>query len=467
MFKGRIRVIAILLIVMLALPQQVQAVGAVVQGQEETYGDQLETIMQIILAKYLDNDDLSAQKLYEGAMEGMFGVLDKYSDYIAPVVSESFISGLTKEYVGVGIQFVYEEDSYADVHRVFFGSPAQKGGLKIRDRITAVDGISLKGLGSDKTVEMMLGEKGTEVTLTIDRQGYVFDVTLIRNTVTVSVVERRDIRDVAPEMPEAVADKVGFMKIESFTGEVAEEVDRVLTQMKAEGKTHLIIDLRDNGGGLVDAGVAVLNQLVPKGPVVRFVDNAGEERVYNVDNARAEFRIVALINDRSASATEFVAAAIRESGTGILVGEKTFGKGVSQHIYGMADGAHIKLTEEEFITGNRVHIHGIGVSPDIAVALPDYLTKQAKFYAGGEYEEVAHAEEILKYLGYQVNAPDSVYDAVTVAAVKAFQEDKGLHPYGVCDFATQDALNRALFDAVKDNDIQMNAAIDAITGMVE
>lgn len=464
--KNIIAITVTLCFLLMALPVEAQGVTLVIQPEEVTYGDQMEAIMQVILSQYLDREDVTAQQLYEAAMEGMFGVLDQYSDYIPADNSEQYTNALNNEYVGIGVQLVQEGD-YVVITRVFFDGPAEAAGIKVHDKIIGVNGDSIVGQTPQEAANQILGDEGTDVTLTIDRQSYVFDLTITRGRVVINAVDLLDITEVSPDMEPAVADKIGYMKIESFTNAVDDELEPILNKMKSEGKTHLLIDLRDNGGGYVDSAVAVLDQLVPEGPVLRFVNSEGREIVYRSNNQTVDFEIVALINDNSASATEFVAASIQETGTGILVGENTFGKGVAQYLHQQADGAIVKLTQEEFFTGEGVAIHEIGVAPDVEVMIPDYVTKAAKYHPGEKYPEVVNVEEILSFLGYFTEVPDDLYDNASAEAIKNFQADQDLHPYGVCDFTTQDALNRALIEGVRSNDIQLKAAIDALVDMID
>lgn len=432
----------------------------------EVYGDQMEAIMNTILEQYLDRDDVDAKMLYEAAMEGMFSVLDRYSDYLPPGDGDAYTNSLNNQYVGIGVQLVQEGD-YVVVTRVFFGGPAEAAGLKVHDKIVGVDGNSLMGSTPQEAAKQILGDEGTDVTLTIDRAGYVFELIITRGTVTINAVDQLSILEADPTFDSVKAGKVGYLKIESFSRGVDEELEPILEQFKAEGRTHLLLDLRDNGGGYVDAAVAVLNMLVPEGPVLRFVNNEGREIVYRSDNPRADFEIVALINNNSASATEFVAAAIQESETGILVGETTFGKGVAQYIYELEDGSVVKLTQEEFFTGNNAPVHEIGITPDVEVIRPDFMMKTGKYLFGEQSGAIEKMESILVYLGYMGETPDEYFDWTTYEAVKSFQSDQGLYPYGVCDFTTQDYLNQALIGSYREHDRQLEAAVNALKAMMD
>ncbi len=434
-------------------------------GATMTYGEQFDQIMSMIMNNYLYADDLTATELYEAALEGMFGILDDYSSYFPPEDSASFTNSLNNTYVGIGVQLIQEE-AYVVVTRVFMNGPAEGAGVIVHDKIIGVNGESIVGNTTAEAASKILGDEGTEVTITIDRDGYIFDLAIVRGTVVINTVEDLSIKEVSPHMPVEIAEKIGYLRIESFSSAAADELEDLLNRYESEGKTHLLIDLRDNGGGYVDAGVAVCDLLVPAGPVLRFINKDGREIVFNSENESPTFEIVALVNENSASATEFVAKAIQETGQGVLVGETTYGKGVAQNLYNLQDGAMFKLTQEAFYSGLGEEIQGVGVTPDILVDVPDYLTVDIKYHLGDTYDQVELVESMLLFLGYDVNTPDNVYDQKTMAAITQFQEDEALYPYGVCDFTTQRTLNTAILLSMRENDVQLNKGLETITEMV-
>lgn len=447
--------------ILLAVLLMITMMSSAVIAADKDYGDELETIMQMILNDYIDNDELTEEELYEAAVSGMFSVLDKYSGYIPPANAENYNNSLNNTYVGIGVQLIQTKE-YVVIDRVFFDGPAEKGGLLVHDKIIGVDGESIVGKTPQDAANLIIGEEGTEVVLTIDRSGYVFDVTLVRSTIVLKAVNVLDLKTVMPDISPEDEARIGYLELGSFSSNADEELEEALAEFKSEGKDYLLLDLRNNGGGYVTTGVNVLNQLVPEGLVVYFEDNDGGQVKYYSNLKDPSFTIVAIINENSASATEFVAAAIQESGVGTLVGETTFGKGVAQYLYTMPDGAVVKLTQDEFYSGAGVPIHEVGVTPDVVIEIPDYLTKEVKYHRGDWYDSVANLEKMLQFLGYTVGPIDHVYDDITFNAVKQFQADQGIYPYGVCDFTTQDTLNQALIEHVRENDIQLEAGLQLI-----
>jgi len=439
-----------------------------IYGAETTtqYGQQLEEAMALILEKYLDNKEVNKDQLFKAAMTGMFNELDVYSTYIGAAGAEAFSNRLDNSYVGIGV-VIGQEGTYVVIDRVFTDSPADQAGLKVHDKFVEAEGIDLVGKTPEEVANIILGKKGTKVALKIDRQGYIFSITLIRDQITINPVEVVSLEEVGLAIPEEIKNQIGYLRLESFTEKADESFNQLIQTYKEEGKQYLLLDLRDNGGGYVDTGVNICRQIIPKGPVLKFVNNKGEETFYYSDLEEAPFKIVALVNRNSASATEFVAAAIKESGVGVLVGETTYGKGVAQRIYSLKDGSIIKLTEEAFYSGKGKKVHKIGVAPDIEISVPEYLQVQVKYHLGDQYESVKKVEEILTFLGYDTGIIDDSYDEKTMLAVKKFQTDQHLYAYGICDFTTQKALNQAVITAQKKKDIQLIKGLEQIMDWIK
>jgi carboxyl-terminal processing protease len=231
----------------------------------------------------------------------------------------------------------------------------------------------------------------------------------------------------------------------------------------------LILDMRDNGGGYVSTAVNVAKTIIPEGPIVYFENSDGTERVYSssLDEDEVPFEIVALVNKHSASATEFVAGAIKDSGVGELVGETTYGKGVAQFMFDYEFGYKLKLTMEEFFTRDKNKINKIGVDPDYFVEIPDYLIGNTRYFINDQLSEVIEIEKVLNHLGYNVGNPDFLFDQKTFDAIKQFQIDQGLYGYGVCDLTTQTKLNEALQASIEAKDPQLNTAVSLILNKID
>ncbi len=437
--------------------------GAEAEKTAEAYGDDFQAIMEYIDNYYLE--DVSREELFNAAVTGMFSQLDRYSTYIAADDSESFLNSINNTYVGIGVVLVQSGD-YVKIERVFIDGPADGGGVEPGDLIVEIDGESAEGFTILDCQRRLLGEEGTEVTVTFNRGGAVYTILMVRDTIVLKSVEASDLGDVLEEVSVEAEAAASYVLLETFSSSAASELKAIIEDEKEKRTSYLILDLRNNGGGYVDTGIQVINQLVPEGPGVTFVNNAGRVLNFESDLREAPFELVVLVNSGTASASEFVAAAIQESGQGILVGETTFGKGVAQNIVTMEDGSMIKLTTEEFLTGNGLKINGVGVTPDVVVDLPDYIDTTRRLYLTDFGDDVLVAERILEHFGYSVGAVDGQYDRSTYNAVKQFQADQGLYPYGVCDYTTQKSLNDLLLEDLQSKDTQLEKAYEVLLDLL-
>lgn len=426
----------------------------------EQYSEEFREIMDLVIDKYLD-ESITEKDLFESAVEGMFGTLDKYSQFFTKEEKESFTRNIEKSYVGIGVE-LSQVDEFVVINKVFKGGSASEGGVEVGDVIKAINGQSAKNFTPSEVAERVIGEEGTEVTITFERNREEYTITLTRTVVNLITVEQEEIKNLYEDLDDEVAKQIGYINITSFAQNTDKEFTNVISKAKEEGIKYLILDLRDNSGGYVNQAVNVCNEIVPEGPVLHFINKSGRQIEYSSDLEEAPFEIVALINGNSASATEFVAAAIKESGIGVLVGENTYGKGVAQYMYSLSSEYMIKLTVEEFRTRNGNVVHEKGVSPDYLVEIPKLIDSDERFYLNDEFEQIYNVESILKYLGYEVENPDSKYDRASYNAIYKFQQDVGLYPYGVCDFTTQKKLNEKYRKSIVKNDIQLNKALKIV-----
>lgn len=430
----------------------------------EQYAQEFKEIMDLILNNYLD-DSITAQKLFEAAIEGMFGSLDKYSEFFTEKEMEAFTRNMEKSYVGIGVE-LKEGNNYVEINKVFKGGAAEKGGVRAGDVIKSINGESAIEFTPAEVADRVLGEEGTEVVITFERNETEYTLTLIRAIINLTTVEQEDISNIYKDLDKEVANEIGYLSITSFSQNTDKEFTSAVNDLKEKDIKYLILDLRDNGGGYVNQAVNVSNEIVPAGPVLHFINKEGRKITYSSYQENPPFEIVALINENSASATEFVAAAIKESGIGVLVGENTYGKGVAQYMYSLSTEYMLKLTVEEFRSRNNNVIHEKGVNPDYKVAIPRLINSDKRFYLNDDLEQIYNVESILAYLGYKISNPDTKYDRESYNAVYKFQKDNGLYPYGVCDYSTQKKLNDIYLKSISEKDIQRDKALEIILGKI-
>lgn len=314
-------------------------------------------------------EDIDTNKLIEGAIGGMAGSLkDPYTVYYDKEQMKWFTDlqrNTEDEYVGVGLPIMLDKnDGSITVLEPFDDSPAKEAGIKQGDKILKIDGRDITGLKDDSLVATMIkGQENTEVVLTILRQSEssTFDVRLMRKKIKAKL----NIRS------EMLENKIAYIKLKMFDENISKNFIAQLDKLVDDGAKALIIDVRDNPGGLYNEVVSLADRLLPKGVIVYTEDRQGKKVEQKSDAAQLNMPIAVLTNGNSASASEILAGAIKDFKKGILIGTKTFGKGLVQTTYGFKDGTGLKVTIARYFTPSGVCIHGEGIKPDIEVQLPD------------------------------------------------------------------------------------------------
>ena len=334
-------------------------------------------------------EDVDQQEMFEGAIKGALAALDDpYTFYLPPVDQKREKENLYHaKFGGLGIR-IYEDKGFIKIFRPLPNTPAMRVGLQAGDYITKVDGepihISLGGQTLEEVVDILRGLIGTEVTVTVQRRGHSdpFDVTLIREEIKITSIEQTMLED-----------GIGYIKIESFTGRTVEEFKKALkTLLDAEdgAMTALILDLRHNSGGLLQAAYDVADAFISRGNIV---STQGRLNRYNQEYPAtpetlcpAEIELVVLVNEYSASGSEIVAGAIKDSKRGAILGKKTFGKGVVQQRFPLNSldkkGA-VSLTISTYYTPSGVSINETGIEPNVEVEMSklDEVTAAMRVYA--------------------------------------------------------------------------------------
>lgn len=335
----------------------------VYNGYLERYG-KLDTLMNFVESYYYQPVDES--QLLEGAYKGMFEALgDKYSEYVSYNKADAFLEEVALEFGGIGMAF-YIDDGYVCADSIYVDSPADKAGIKVGDIITKVNGEDIKGQDSTVIRDKIRGPKGTNVELTYQRDGKEYVVTITRaiiSEITVSSV-KLDKSNVDMDV------NLGYIEIAAFGSGTAKEFAKALSDMEDMGVEGLVIDLRDNGGGLVDQAVEVADMLMNKGTVVYAEAQDGKRTYYTTTDGRTKLPYVLLVNGYTASASEILAVGIQSNDEAKIVGTKTYGKGIIQEARELSDGSVIKLTRTQYYSPSGNPIHKVGVTPDYIVELP-------------------------------------------------------------------------------------------------
>ena len=324
----------------------------------------------------------------EGAISGYIkGLGDEYTEYISKEDMEDYMADTVGNFVGVGIYMVQDtEANKIMVLSPIKGSPAEKAGIQPGDYIISVDGISYTGEQMTEASNNIKGEEGSKVKIQILRDNETLDFELTRENIKVNPVEG-----------EVLEKNIGYIAFSSFDDGTAEEFKNKFQELEKQGIKSLIIDLRNNGGGIVDEALSIANYILDKDSVILYeVDKNNNETVEKTtDDPIINIPIVVLTNGNTASSSEILAGALKDHKKATIVGEKTYGKGVIQQLLTLPDGSGLKITSEKYLTPNRTEINKIGIEPDEKVELPESVTSVLNVERN-EDTQLQKAIEILK-----------------------------------------------------------------------
>lgn len=315
-----------------------------------------------ILKRYLENTymgELDEEKMIEGALKGYVqGLGDEYTEYLTKEDLEDLMVSVNGNYVGIGIYMTKNNSGEILVLLPIEGSPAEKVGIQTGDIIKKIDGKECSNLDLTEVSNMVKGEEGTTVNLEIVREEETMSFDIVRAKVELKYIDSK-----------VLDNNIGYIQMLSFEEGCTEKLKEEINKLKEQNITSLILDLRDNGGGLVTEAVKVSEIFVPFGKtVLRTYDKENKEVITkSAAMTNEDIKLVLLVNENSASATEIFTAAIQDNKLGTVIGTKTFGKGVMQEIKPLEIGGAIKITIEEFKTPNGEKIHKVGITPDIEV----------------------------------------------------------------------------------------------------
>lgn len=318
-------------------------------------------VVQLIRSDYLEN--ASTAQLVEGATKGVVEVLgDPYSTYMNAQEYQELFQMLEGKFGGIGIVLSLKDPQKLVVLRPIKNSPASRAGIQSGDVVTKINDSDTSGMEQDKAVGLMRGDPGTKVDLTLYRESTnkIFTVSLTRENITVPTVDGEAL----PGHPD-----IAYISITQFGSDTGTELKDTLNTMNIKNFNGLILDLRYNHGGELNAAVQVASYFIPDGPVVYIVDKQGNVDTKMSAGTYLGMPMVVLVNEESASAAEIVAGAIKDKGTASLVGVKTFGKGIVQTIFPLDGGTGVKLTTAKYLTPNKLDIHKKGIDPDVVVEL--------------------------------------------------------------------------------------------------
>lgn len=403
-------------------------------------------------------------ELYETALRGILESVDGYSEYYDAEEGQELMENINGEIVGIGVTIDFSNIDAPRIVSVIPDTPAERAGIQVGDILVSADGTSLKGMKSELILNLIRGESGTSVCIEVERDSSVLAFEMIREEIIGT--------SVTWELIEEDGKKVMYICVHGFVKNTAEEFNKALLAADEAGTSNLIIDLRDNGGGIFEQAILMADNFVPKGKTITTEDHKLEllNRVYKGSKVeKSKYNTVLLINEYTASASEVFSAALHENGVATLVGTNSFGKGTIQSIISLTTGGMIKYTSGFYLTPDGNNINGVGIAPDIYEE--NYKDKvnpnefgdfgYTKVYQEGDTgEEIKTAKEILQLFGIYAGEINDVYDRDLYYAVYSFQLRAGVYPYGVLDYTTQLQLHNYLRLAEIEVDQQLNTALE-------
>lgn len=357
-------VLALLLVFTFAVSAQDSGVeGGLPQGaqQEDNYtkADAFQDVMFLLQNYYVE--DVEFDTLIEGAIDGMLNKVDRYSYFMSASEYQEMQQEYEGHYGGIGIVITMRDNRLTIVSPIK-NTPGERAGLRAGDIITAIDGEETAEMSQMKAVDMMRGEENTDVTLTISRGDEdEFDVEITREDIEVPYVET-----------EMKTEDIGYISLAQFIEEVGTKVETAVADLKEQGAKGIILDLRNNPGGLLNEAVDVSSVFIDQGVIVSVKQKDETERILEVNQkikAETEIPLIVLINKGSASGSEIVAGAIKDYDRGKLMGTTTFGKGVVQSVVPLKDGSAVSLTTARYYTPDGNYIHEKGIEPDTKIEL--------------------------------------------------------------------------------------------------
>jgi len=322
----------------------------------------LSTLISVVgLIKTQSLYDVEASQMITGASSGIVeSIQDPYSKYLDKDTWQELKIRLSAQFGGIGVYVLQDKEGQLKIFSPIKGTPAYNAGIKHGDIIIRINGESTLNMNQDDAVGLMRGEPGTQLTLGIYRESdeKEYDFTMTRDIINVPSVEYHVLDN----------SQLGYIRLSQFhaqsTQEMADSINELLNKHKVKG---LILDLRNNGGGDFEAAISISSIFLDGNEVVSVVDREGKKNVYRASPGKIDTPLVVLVNQDTASAAEILSGALQDNKRAILVGTKTFGKGLVQTVFPLRDGGALKLTTQKYFTPDDIDINEIGISPDYEV----------------------------------------------------------------------------------------------------
>lgn len=340
-----------------------------------------------IREKYLKQPLPNREATYAAIQQMLSGLDDPFTRLLKPEQYRSLQTNTSGELTGVGLQIALDpETKRLRVISPVEGSPAAKSGIRPADSILMIDGVSTEGLNLDEAAERMRGRIGSRVTLTVERVGEsAQEIELVRDRIALNPVY-------AELRPQADDKKIGYLRLGQFNANATAEVAHAIARLEKQGADSYILDLRNNPGGLLQAGIEVARLWIDEGTIVYTVNRQGTMGSYEaMGESLTHDPLVVLVNQGTASASEILAGALKDNGRAVILGEKTFGKGLIQSLFDLSDGSGLAVTVAKYETPSHTDINKLGILPDRVVPLEPITLDQFGTSADRQYEAAVEA----------------------------------------------------------------------------
>ncbi|MGV3243930.1 S41 family peptidase [Staphylococcus sp. 11261D007BR] len=427
------------------------------KDEVDNNADKLSNIYQLIANDYYQNQD--KDDLMEKAVKGMTDSLnDPYTEYLSKDETEAFNEDMSGDFVGIGAE-MEQKDEGIFISTPLKDSPAEKVGLKSNDQVLKIDNQSIKDKKLSDIIPKIRGKKGTTVSLTIKRNDAVQTYDIKRDTIHVESVEHQKVDD------------IDVFKINKFQEGTAGELKMGIQKAQKQGANQILLDLRNNPGGLLDEAVKMANIFMEKDEVVVQLEKGDKtekvrtsnEPLKNID----QLDVSILINDGSASASEVFTGALKDSGIAKVYGETSFGKGIVQTTHSFSDGSLLKFTEMKWLTPKHQDIHKKGIKPDVKTEGASYenikpIPQDKTLQEGDKNKSVQSIKIGLRALGYDISTTNTSYDQNLANAVSEFQKDHKLTSNGQFDAKTNQTFTEQLIKKSSKEDPMLRQTIQKI-----
>ena len=361
-------------------------ISALVDSTSNDIAVNLAKYKEILNKYYLG--DIDEEKLAEGSIKGYIeGLDDPYTEYLTKEEMEAFTEETNAEYVGIGVYISNDRSNNTLlIVGVMKNSPALEAGMQAGDIVEKIDGEAYLGEQLNEATSVLKGKEGTNVKVTVLRDGKEIDLDITRKKITVDHVASKMLDN-----------QIAYIQIDSFDSGVKKTFEEQITQLKNDGAKGIIIDLRSNGGGIVDEATGIAELFVKKGETILITKGKTEEEEITKSTKNPiikDIPVVILVNEGTASASEILAGALKDQYGAKIVGKTTYGKGVIQTLYTLSDGSGLKITTDEYYTPKHNKIHKVGIKPDIEVD----LTKDAEGYYETSEDKDAQLQRAIQEL---------------------------------------------------------------------